>query len=138
MVGFRSAKGRNLEWLPTGIQTGFSNFRFIDEGFHSSPVLRRLFSRARKLGYESLVIEEIDEPACELFREESAALAIRESRFQKSSVFRLLFLKCPPNSVLEPDESVLPEADISQRLMADGSNDSRPSPMRIFWFFARS
>ena len=58
MVGFKSAKGSGLEWLPTGIQTGFSNFRFIDERFHSSPVLRRLFSLARKLGYESLVIEE--------------------------------------------------------------------------------
>jgi hypothetical protein len=104
MVGFRSAKGSALEWLPTGIQTGFSNFRFIDERFHSSPVLRRLFSLARKLGYESLVIEEIDEAACDLFEEETAALAIREPRFQQSRVFRLLFLKCPPDSVLEPDD----------------------------------
>ena len=45
MVGFKSAKGSGLEWLPTGIQTGFSNFRFIGERFHSFPVLRRLLPR---------------------------------------------------------------------------------------------
>jgi hypothetical protein len=93
-----------MEWIPTGIQSGFSNFRFIDDRFHSSPVLRRLFSLARKLGYESLIIEEIQESDCQLFEEESVSLACRESRFQKSKVFRLLFLKCQPETEPQPDD----------------------------------
>jgi cyanophycinase-like exopeptidase len=56
MSNFRVAKGTQFEWIETGIDKGFSNFLYVDKHFHSSSVLRRIFSLARKLGYQSLVI----------------------------------------------------------------------------------
>ncbi len=52
-MNFREVKGRQLEWLNTGIEHGFSNFLFVDRRYRSNNVLRRIFSLARKHEKES-------------------------------------------------------------------------------------
>jgi hypothetical protein len=47
-MNLREAPGKQLEWIGTGISKGFSNFDFIDLRYSSNPVLRRIFSLARK------------------------------------------------------------------------------------------
>lgn len=91
-IHFRNAPGTKLEWHDADKKRGFSNFSFVDENFSSSPTLRRIFSLARKTGYQSLAIEEIDEADCALLQSENEALALRTSRFTGSRVRRLLFL----------------------------------------------
>jgi hypothetical protein len=91
MSNFRDAKALNTEWFDTEIGTGFSNFHFVDDKFSSSPVLRRIFSLARKLDFKSVVVEEIVEADCELLLEENESLALREPKFTSSKVFRILF-----------------------------------------------
>jgi len=92
MRNFRNARGNLIDWVSTVRGSGFSNFLFVDKHFYSSPILRRIFSVARKLNYQSLAIEKIAEDDCALLTEENAALAIRESNYEGSTVRRLLFL----------------------------------------------
>lgn len=104
MSNFRDAKATLIEWVPTEKEGNFSNFRYVDRYFYSSPVLRRIFSVARKLRYRSLVVEEIAETDCSLLAEENAALAVRESQFQSSRVRRLLFLRCGKDADVAADD----------------------------------
>lgn len=98
MSSFREAVGTSLEWLATGIGHHFSNFRFVDERFHSCPVLRRVLSLARKLNYESLVVEEITPTNCEVLHEGCEALAVRDPSYSHSKAYRLLLLNCPKDT----------------------------------------
>ena len=50
-MDFRQAAGKKLQWLDTGLDKGFSNFLFVDQHYSSNPVLRRIFSLARKHTY---------------------------------------------------------------------------------------
>lgn len=93
MFNFREVKGTQVDWVATAKEDGFSNFLYVDKYFYASPVLRRIFSLARKLNYKSLVVEEITEEECGLLAAENVALSIRESKFTGSKVRRLLFLK---------------------------------------------
>jgi len=81
-MNFRQAKGKQIRRLDTGIERNFSNFLFIDQYYASNPVLRRIFSLARKPHqYHSLLIEEITEADCALLVAESKAMAIRRPTF---------------------------------------------------------
>ena len=93
---FRSAAGQRLEWFDASEENGFSNFLHVDKNYFSEPVVRRIFSLARKLKYNSLLVEEITHPNCDLHAEEDAALKKRRPDFDKSIVHRLVFLSCRP------------------------------------------
>jgi hypothetical protein len=93
MINFRSANAVETKWFDTYLGTGFSNFQFVDNHFNSSPVLRRIFSLARKVDFKSVAIEKIIEADCELLREENDSLALREPKFISSDVYRILFFK---------------------------------------------
>jgi hypothetical protein len=75
----------------TGLTAGFSNFLFVDQFYGSDPVLRRIFSQARKHDYQSVLVEKIVEADCALLTEENQALATRRSDFQKAEVHRISF-----------------------------------------------
>ncbi len=92
-MDFRLAAGKQLSWRDTRIAARFSNFLFIDEHYGSNPVLRRIFSLARKHEYQSVVIDEIAESDCELLARENEALAVRRPDFQRSEVHRISFFK---------------------------------------------
>jgi hypothetical protein len=95
-MNFRQAKGKQIRRLDTGIERNFSNFLFIDQYYASNPVLRRIFSLARKPHqYHSLLIEEITEADCALLVAESKAMAIRRPDFHHSEVHRISFLRSP-------------------------------------------
>jgi hypothetical protein len=96
MSGFREAEGALLQHIDTRIEAGFSNFVFVDRFFYSSPVVRRIFSIARKLGFQSLQMEEVRESDSGLFALENAALAKRFPNFTHSKVLRVSFFRTPP------------------------------------------
>lgn len=91
MSDFRSAKGQNPQWHQAG--AGFSNFEFVDTRFRSTPILRRILSLARKLGFTSFLEEEILERDCVLLAEENAALALRLKDFKSSKITRISFFR---------------------------------------------
>ena len=105
-MDFRSAPGRRVEWLDTRIESGFSNFLYIDRQFRSHPVLRRLFSLARKHDYQSILVEDIEESDCALFAEENEAIAKRSPDFSGSKVQRLSFWRCPPAEPTSADDFI--------------------------------
>ena len=98
-MNFRAAQGNRIDWFDTRIDSGFSNFLFIDRLYRSHSVLRRILSLARLLGYKSLLVEEIIESKCALLAEENAALRLRSPDYQKSTVHRLSFWRCLPDQV---------------------------------------
>ena len=95
-MDFRQASGRRPERINT--DHPFSNFLFVDSRYRSNPVLRRIFSLARKLNYKSLLIEEMCESDCDLLAEENRALSLRRPDFKKSTVQRLSFFASPHSS----------------------------------------
>jgi hypothetical protein len=103
-MNFREVTGTRRDWIDTGIERQFSNFLFVDRNYRSSNVLRRIFSLARKLGYHSLLIEEIAEEDCPLLAEENAALRLRQPDFQKSEVHRLSFFSCATGGIPGPSD----------------------------------
>lgn len=96
-MSFRSAVGVRVEWRDMRPPHG-SNFAFIGEKYGSHPILRRIFSLARKLDYQSVLVERIEQGACPLFQAEDDALRRRQSDFQGSTVDRFSFFRCPPES----------------------------------------
>lgn len=103
-MNFREATGKQLKWVDTAIEKGFSNFLFTDQHYDSNPVLRRIFSLARKHGFKSLLIDEITESNCALLQAENAALACRRPDFQRSEVHRIAFLACPAQQAPGPGD----------------------------------
>jgi len=89
MADIRSAPGRSPAWHDSS--GSFSNFEFIDAGFGSHSILRRIFSLARKAKYGGFLIERIAESDCALLAAENAALAQRHPDFQSSEVTRFSF-----------------------------------------------
>lgn len=98
-MNFRQATGTTVHRLDTGIEKNFSNFLFVDQRYGSNPVLRRIFSLARKHEYHSLLTEEISEANCALLASENQAMAIRRPDFQRSEVHRISFFRCPADQV---------------------------------------
>lgn len=105
-MDFRAATGRRIDWIDTRIEGGFSNFLFIDRQYRSHPVLRRIFSLARQMGFQSLLIEEILENNCQLLAEESASLSLRRSDFSGSITHRLSFWRCLPDHPTSPTDFI--------------------------------
>jgi len=105
-MNFRAAPGTRLNWIDTRIESGFSNFLYIDLTYRSHPVLRRVFSLARSLGYRSLLIEEVKEDTCTLLAEENAALLIRRADFIRSTTHRLTFWRCAPDQPTGPTDFI--------------------------------
>ncbi len=103
-MSFRQVVGQRLQWIDT--VEPFSNFSFVDEHYGSHPILRRLFSLARKHNYSSLLIEEIKENECQLLAEENAFLSLRCSAFKDSMVHRLSFLKCSTSKTPSADDLI--------------------------------
>jgi hypothetical protein len=65
-MNFREANGRQPTTENTGLDAGFSNFLFVDQHYGANPVLRRIFSQARKHNFQSVLVEEISEADCSL------------------------------------------------------------------------
>jgi len=89
----RLAEGTGARWLDTRMESGFSNFLFIDREYAAHPVMRRIFSLARKHGFQSVLIEDLEESRCPLLAEENEALALRLPSFTGSVVQRLSFFR---------------------------------------------
>lgn len=89
MPGFRRAPGRQPAWIDAG--GSFSNFEFIDTRFGSHPILRRLFSLARKADFQGLLIDRLIESDSPLLAAENAALALRRPDFKGADVTRFSF-----------------------------------------------
>lgn len=98
-MNFRAAHGIKLDWIDTRIESGFSNFLYIDRHYRSHSVLRRIFSLARVLGFQSLLIEELREDSCGVLAEENATLLVRRPDFTRSITHRLTFWRCAPERV---------------------------------------
>jgi len=96
-MSIRGAEGKRIAWTDTRRESGFSNFLFIDQNYASHPVLRRIFSLARKHGFQSILIEDIDPAGCATVAEENAALALRQPDFTGSRVHRITFFRCLPD-----------------------------------------
>jgi hypothetical protein len=104
-MSFRDAAGTQIDWRDTGLEeTAFSNFLFIDQRYFSDPVLRRIFSIARKHKYKSLLIDTIDEGSCPLLHQENEAIRTRKPAFLKSEVHRLSFFRTPKNQAPQPGD----------------------------------
>jgi len=103
---FRRAPGTILDWHDARIESGFSNFLFVDRNYRSHSVLRRILSLARKHQYQSLLVEEIQECDCALLAEENAALKIRCPTFQRGSAHRLSFWRCAPGAPAGPEDFI--------------------------------
>jgi hypothetical protein len=94
-MSMRQAEGTGARWLDTRVEAGFSNFLFIDRNYSAHPVMRRIFSLARKHGFQSVLIEDLEERNCPLLSEENEALAKRMPNFKDSKVQRLCFFRSP-------------------------------------------
>ena len=105
-MSMRLAEGTQADWLDTRPEAGFSNFLFIDRNYSAHPVMRRIFSLARKHGFQSVLIEHLDEGRCPTITEENEALAIRQPNFTGSEVHRLSFFRCPPNNEPMPGDFI--------------------------------
>lgn len=96
-MSLRLAEGKRLQWVDTTQESGFSNFLFVDQEYGAHPVMRRIFSLARKHAFHSVLIEELDAASCATIAEEDAALAKRQPDFTGSRVRRLSFLRSLPD-----------------------------------------
>jgi hypothetical protein len=103
-MNFREARGYQSRWENTGLPTGFSNFQFVDQHYGSDPVLRRIFSQARKHDYQSVLVEEVREADCALLAEENQALAVRSPDFQKAEVHRISFFRSSSDKAPRPED----------------------------------
>jgi hypothetical protein len=89
MVDFRSAPGRSARWHDAS--GTFSNFEFLDRGFGSHAILRRIFSLARKLRFGGFFEEAIHETDCGGLALENQALRAFRPTFRSSNVTRFTF-----------------------------------------------
>jgi hypothetical protein len=105
-MNLRQAPGREIDRINTGVSKGFSNFDFIDSHYSSNPVLRRIFSLARKQDFESLRIEELDASTCSTIKEDDDALKVRRSDFQRSETHRISFFRCATCDSAKPDDFI--------------------------------
>lgn len=125
-MNFREAPGQVVDWFDTG-RSHFSNFRYLDEYFQYSPVLRRIFSLARKLGYQSLLVEQILERDSDLLALENADLKIAQPNFSQSLVLRLSFWLCPKGTP-NPEDHFLGYAVVKM----DHFDDEEPLIQHVY------
>jgi hypothetical protein len=123
-MSLRLAEGKRLQWSDTRRESGFSNFLFVDQEYASHPVMRRIFSLARKHGFQSVLIEELDAANCATLAEDASALAIRQPDFTGSKVHRLSFLRCLP------DQAPAPGDFIGSAIFKSDSFSGLPQPRR--------
>lgn len=99
MGSFREAPSADIQFYSSDPKAGHSNFAFVDQHFGSKPVVRRIFSIARKLGFQSLSIESLTEDACSNLALENESLRLRSSNFTRSRVWRICFYKTPEGNI---------------------------------------
>ena len=87
MSEFREIVGKNLNW-----QNVSSNFQLLRTyGWHDSPVIRRIFSLARHLGYKSVLMDDVSD--CVLCEVEGNAIRACNPNYHKSQVVKCSFIK---------------------------------------------
>ncbi len=121
-MSLRLAEGKRLQWIDTRRESGFSNFLFVDQNYAAHPVMRRVFSLARKHRFQSVLIEELDASSCATLAEENAALAKRQPDFTHSRVLRFAFLR------VLPDQPVAPGDFIGSAIFKSDSFSGLPQP----------
>lgn len=105
-MSLRLAEGKCLQWIDARQQVGFSNFLFVDQEYAAHPVMRRIFSLARKQNYQSVLIEELDASNCATLAEEDDALAKRQPDFIGSRTHRLSFFRSLPEKQPASDDFI--------------------------------
>lgn len=105
-MSLRLARGQLLRWCDTRRERGFSNFLFVDQAYGAHAVLRRIFSLARKQGFQSVVIEEVTAADCATIAQDDEALARRKPDFERSTVHRLSFLRGLPDQSVGEEEFI--------------------------------
>ena len=90
--GFRCDCTDNVRWHDASAERGHSNFQFVDEHYESQHTVRRIFSLARKLGFNSFCTESIS-PSSSLLQEEDECLRTRNCGFLRSEVTRISFFR---------------------------------------------
>jgi len=86
--GFRALCTGDIQWHDA--EVGHSNFQFVDQHYESQHTVRRIFSLARKLGFNSFCSEPIL-PDTDLLREENENLRARNCGFVTSEATRISF-----------------------------------------------
>lgn len=92
-MSLRIAEGKLLQWIDTRREVGFSNFLFVDQFYGAHPVMRRIFSLARKHDFRSILVEELDSNCSEILESDDEALKKGHNDFSGSTVHRISFLK---------------------------------------------
>jgi hypothetical protein len=105
-MSLRLAQGHRIEWIDTRKESGFSNFLFVDQRCSSHPVMRRIFSLARKQRFQSVLIEELRASDCATIAADDVALARRQSDFTRSHVQRFSFLRSLKGEAPGPDDFI--------------------------------
>lgn len=127
-MSFRAAVGRQVSHEDTG--QAYSFFRLADEEFRSSMVMRRIFSLARKAGYGSIVIDEIEEADCPLLVEENAALRKRLPGYSHSRVRKVSFFVTGKTVTPPPTSAFLGYVVFKEDYAA--TNPKRPAVAHVF------
>ncbi len=105
-MSLRLAEGKRLDWIDTRKESGFSNFLFIDQHYSAHPVMRRIFSLARKHEFHSVLIEELASSNCALLASEDEAMAKRQPDFKESIVHRFSFLRSLPERQITSEDFI--------------------------------
>jgi len=90
--GFRSLCTGDVSWYDARFDGGHSNFRFVSEHYDSCNVIRRIFSCARKMEFNSFCVENVL-PSTTLLQKENESLQLRNCGFPQSDVQRVSFFQ---------------------------------------------
>jgi hypothetical protein len=101
--GFRSVCGNSSQWFDTDRETGYSNFDFVDKHFQSSHTVRRIFSLARKLNFQSFLVETVDSTLSWLVADD-VLLHRRNCGFTGSEVYRISFFSSKKNERVNQED----------------------------------
>ena len=88
--GFRKDCGINPVWHNASLASGHSNFQFVDQYFDSCNTVQRIFSLARKLGFRSFCVEDVD-PSTPAFIADNEEISQCTPVYQKSKAYRVSF-----------------------------------------------
>jgi len=103
---YRDALGTITDWHNVSLDQGFSNFLHVADNFQSNYVWLRHLSLARKRGYRSLLVEDLDSASSQVWQQDDHALAVRCKTFTHSTAQRLTLLRCAPDAVVSPNDMV--------------------------------
>ena len=127
-MSFRTAIGRKVLHEDTGPEYSF--FQLVDAEFRSSVVMRRIFSLARKAGYGSIVVDEIEEADCPLLAEENAALRKRLPDYSYSRVRKVSFFTTAKSFSPPPVSAFIGYVVFKEDFLS--TNPNRPKVGHVF------